>query len=80
MNTALVVSRRHVHHPAGRTPDAAHADSPVGVALSPATANGAVASSGEYSREELAELHERRREAERLRDERYSGVALQRMM
>ena len=33
-----------------------------------------------YSREELAYLHERRREAERLREERFRDVALARLI
>ena len=77
MNTALVGAGHVTVRPVGRT-DAAPPTLPPGGSRPRARASRGV--EREHTREELAELHERRREAERLRQERFGAVAIDRMV
>ena len=76
MNTALVGAGHVTVRPIGHSTLLQRISRRAGLALV-ALSRGA---EQRYSREELAELHERRQEAERLREERFRNVAMARMI
>ncbi len=81
MNTALVGAGHVSVRPVGHS-TLVQRISRTGLALVAWSRSGSRSRSrgAEYSREELAELHERRLVAERLREERFRAVALGRMI
>ncbi|RZS68658.1 hypothetical protein EV187_1092 [Agromyces ramosus] len=76
MNTALVGAGHVTVRPIGHSTLLQRISRRAGLALV-AWSRGA---EQRHSREELAELHERRQEAERLREERFRNVAMARMI
>lgn len=76
MNTALVGAGHVTVRPIGHSTPLQRISRRVGLAL----VTWSRGAEQRYSREELAELHERRQEAERLREERFRNVAMARMI
>ena len=80
MNTTALVGAGHVSvRPVGHS-TLVQRISRTGLALVAWSRSHSRSRGAEYSREELAELHERRLVAEQLREERFRAVALGRMI
>jgi hypothetical protein len=78
MDTALSMSTTATAHETGA--HAAHGLAGLAHRIGVRLVEWSRSTEQKYTREHLAELHEGRLEAQRLRDERFRGVALGRMM